>query len=98
MGKLYKGFLHLKCPHCGHVMDTCIKNEQDSFTCKKCKRAIPMTEDVMVRADLRCECGKRAWYWTNRKEALFDMTCIECTAPVAVEWNRRKRRYTTIEE
>lgn len=97
-GKLYKGFLHLQCDHCGDIFDTCLKQEQDSLRCRKCGHTIKLTRSNMQKADLHCECGKRMYYWTNRTGAMFDMTCIECGSPVAVEWHWKKKRYVTIKE
>ena len=41
----------------------------------------------------RCECGSAYRYHTNIQDAAFDMPCLNCEAPVALEWNENKNRY-----
>ena len=46
----------------------------------------------------KCECGQRSYYRTNIEDPILDVNCISCGAPVAVEWNAKKKRYGTIKE
>ncbi len=52
----------------------------------------------MRRLWANCECGNNASYLTNSVDGVFDINCIRCGAPAAVEWNSRKKCYMTIQE
>lgn len=48
-----------------------------------------------ARAYANCECGKRARYMTNVTEWGFDLACVVCGAPVAVEYRPGINQYQT---
>ena len=35
---------------------------------------------------------------TNMTDTAFDINCLDCGAPVAVQWNEKKGLYETIRE
>lgn len=90
----YKGFMHIQCPQCGVIRNFCVKKETETFYCDKCNAKVQL--ENMAKVLLRCECGKVASYYTNRYDAVFDIECVQCQAPVCVEWNKRAKKYTTI--
>lgn len=90
----YKGFLLIKCAECGDVHAFCAKRPMRRYRCAKCGA----WTDLENMAPLRvvCECGHSYGYMTNLEEKQMDVTCFNCGAPVAVEWNERFGRYITI--
>ena len=92
----YKGFLYIKCQHCGEIKSFCSKKSIKSYRCSECGTETPLKN--LSHLWLNCECGKASHYFTNMTEFAFDVNCIECGAPVAVKWNSRKKLYDTIRE
>ena len=92
----YKGFLYIKCQHCGEVKSFCSKKTIKNYRCPECGTETPLKN--LSHLWLDCECGKASHYFTNMTEYAFDVNCIECGAPVAVKWNSRKKLYDTIRE
>lgn len=90
----YKGFLIIKCDHCGNVHAFCAKLPMSVYRCKECGQRTPLTDMHHLR--LICECGARFSYTTNITEKQTDITCFKCGAPVVVEWNEKLQKYTTI--
>lgn len=91
----YKGFVYLRCPKCGAVKGTCYKEERTSGMCHSCGNNIPFT-NPFVPLYVKCQCGKSYKYMTNMTEEMFDINCVECGNPVAVQYNDRKNIYETI--
>lgn len=92
----YKGFLYIKCQHCGEVKSFCSKKTIKNYRCPECGTETPLKN--LSHLWLDCECGKASHYFTNMTEYAFDVNCIECGAPVAVKWNSREKLYDTIRE
>ena len=92
----YKGFLYIKCQHCGEIKSFCSKKSIKSYRCSECGTETPLKN--LSHLWLNCECGRTSHYFTNMTEFAFDVNCIECGAPVAVKWNSRKKLYDTIRE
>lgn len=89
----YGGYLYIKCPVCGKVKGFCAKTRISNFRCEcgcvtKLKKMVPMI--------MKCECGRQARYLTNMEEPEFDITCYDCGAPVAVQWNEKEWMYKTM--
>lgn len=91
----YKGFVYIKCPVCGKERGTCFKKESDHYHCDGCGSRSEF-EKPLVPLFVNCECGKRFKYLTNMTESLFDISCLDCGAPVTVKWNEDKRIYESI--
>ena len=94
---MYKGFLYIKCPHCGEVKGYFTRNEMEYYFCKECE-VTTYFDQPLNPLYVRCECGKGIRYMTNMQESAFDINCLECGAPVAVHWNAKKKLYETIRE
>lgn len=93
----YKGFLHVKCPECGDIRGFCAKEPMEGFHCFECGADIPFT-DKLVPLYIDCQCGRGFKYMTNITDDMFDIDCIECGSPVAVQYNTKKKIYETIRE
>lgn len=92
--KGYKGFLLIRCEHCGKVKAFCAYEEITEFYCIDCGRTTLL--EKLKKLWVHCECGKRFRYKTNQTEKMFDIDCLRCGYPVAIYWNGRKRVYETI--
>ena len=90
-----RGFLHLKCPHCGGVFGFCSKHERDHVICKECGQEFGF-DQPLVALYVNCECGSSFKYYTNRTEPIFDIECLNCKAPVSVEYIVKRQLYQTI--
>lgn len=91
----YRGFLYIRCPECGDVKGFYMKKESDHYHCDGCG-ARSVFKKPLVPLQVRCECGQRFNYLTNLTDSAFDIPCLECGAPVAVQWNEKKELYETI--
>lgn len=91
----YKGFLYIRCPDCGNEKGFCSKNGIHGIHCDECGCNKEFTEPL-IPMYVNCECGGNFRYMTNKKEEMFDMTCIECGAPVPMKYNGKKNCYETI--
>lgn len=94
--KGYKGFLLIRCGKCGHVRAFNSKYELNWYKCGECGEETALEELVPLWA--QCECGRHSRYYTNIDTAMTEVNCITCGAPVAVEWNAKKKCYQTIQE
>lgn len=94
IGRKYKGFLLIKCQHCGKVRPFCAKAPVSEFKCDSCGEKTELGELSYLNVD--CECGKHSYYKTNMKDFLFDVDCIVCGSPVTVKWNSKKKLYETV--
>lgn len=94
--KGYKGFLYLECPHCGKRRAFCSGYPLKYYKCDDCGEETELHD--LARMYLNCECGKNSAYLTNVTDEVFDVECIECGAPVAVQYNAKKKLYETIRE
>lgn len=93
--KGYKGFLYLECPHCGKRRAFCSRARIQEYKCD-CGEKTELHD--LVQIILNCECGKNSAYLTNVTDEIFDVDCIDCGAPVAVQYNAKKKLYETIRE
>ena len=89
----YGGYLYMKCPACGKTRGFCAKTRLNHYRCE-CGAVTRM--EHMVPLYMKCECGRQARYLTNMTDTEFDITCYDCGAPVAVEWNEKKQMYETM--
>lgn len=95
--KKYRGFMHIRCPHCGKIRTFCSRVEQTHYHCFECGHDVELEENLKI-AWVNCQCGTRHKYFTNMTDKMFDIECVACGAPVAVEWNHKKKLYQTIKE
>lgn len=94
--KGYTGFLLIKCPKCGDETAFCAKKPMKSFICRKCRSGFELKD--LRKLYLNCECGAFSYYLTNATDSVLEVECINCGAPVAVEFNHKKNLYETIRE
>lgn len=93
--KKYKGFLLIKCQHCGEVRGFNSRNEISSYKCD-CGGETPLGKLIPLTA--LCECGKRWRYLTNLTQDSYEMNCIHCGSPIPVFFNDKKGKYETLLE
>lgn len=94
-GYKYKGFLLIKCQHCGKVSAYCVKSEYAYHECRECGEKTYFDQPLKP-AWMNCECGKNSRYLTNMEDYYIEHTCIDCGQPVTMEWNEKKKLYQTI--
>lgn len=87
----FTGFLYVRCEKCGQERGFCAKTPISSCYCRECGGKTELKN--MRRVKIWCECGSAYRYHTNIQDAAFDMPCLSCEAPVALEWNENKNRY-----
>lgn len=66
----YKGFLYIKCQHCGEIKSFCSKKIIKSYRCSECGTETPLKN--LSHLWLNCECGRTSHYFTNMTEFAFD--------------------------
>ena len=93
--KKYRGFLVVKCQHCGHTKGFLARQEISNYRCD-CGGITPLGDLVPLTA--LCECGKRWRYMTNMTDDSFEVNCIHCGSPIPVFWNDKKHKYETLFE
>lgn len=91
----YRGFLVVKCEHCGKTKGFLARQEISNYKCD-CGGITPLGDLVPLTA--LCECGKRWRYMTNMKDDSFEINCIHCGSPIPVFWNDKKHKYETLFE
>ena len=94
-GYKYKGFLLIKCQHCGKVSAYCVKSEYAYRKCQECGERTYFDQPLKP-AWMNCECGRESRYLTNMEDHYIEHTCIDCGQPVTMEWNEKKKLYQTI--
>ena len=94
--KGYKGFLMIRCKGCGHTRAFYSKYELNLYKCQECGEKTILEDLRLLWAN--CECGQRAHYYTNVDDPVTEVNCLVCGAPVAADWNPKKKCYQTITE
>lgn len=87
----FTDFLYVRCEKCGQERGFCAKTPISSCYCRECGGKTELKN--MRQVKIWCECGSAYRYHTNIQDAAFDMPCLNCEAPVALEWNENKDRY-----
>ena len=90
----YRGFLVVKCEHCGKTKGFLARQEISNYRCDDCGGITPLGDLVPLTA--LCECGKRWRYMTNIMDDSFEINCIHCGSPIPVFWNDKKHKYETL--
>lgn len=89
----YKGFLYIKCGHCGNVRGFCAKNYLQYHQCE-CGHKTKLRE--LTPVFVNCKCGKEFKYRTNLKSQAFTIDCLACGYPVDVELNGKGTAFVTL--
>lgn len=87
-----RGFMYVKCEHCGEIRGFCSKENIGFAICSSCGKSTYFTEPL-VPLKLTCECGKSFRYLTNIDDDMFDIKCLECGMPNSVEYNGKVKEY-----
>ena len=93
-GGKYKGFLLIKCGHCGETRGFCAKQPIDEYRCNECGEKTKLTG--LRRMFMDCECGRHSRYYTNETADVVTHNCIECGAPVDMMLNARRTTYVSL--
>ena len=88
----FTGFLYVRCEKCGQERGFCAK-KRPFLRATAGSAAGKRSSKNMRQVKIWCECGSAYRYHTNIQDAAFDMPCLNCEAPVALEWNENKNRY-----
>lgn len=89
----YKGFLLIKCKHCGKIKGFCAKTPISEFSCD-CGGKTELYD--LKPAYIHCKCGSSWKYKTNNTDETFDYNCLNCGSPVDLELNSRRNTYITV--
>lgn len=92
----YKGFMHITCSRCGRVKTFFAKERIKAFRCRDCDKETELIPEKMRKAYASCKCGTDIHYWTNSEEGAFDISCLNCGAPVTVSWNSKMKCFYTL--
>lgn len=90
----YKGFLYIKCDHCGETRGFNAKYATDEYKCSECGGKTRLKGLRPVHMD--CECGKHWKYLTNETAEVITINCINCGQPVDTMLNPRRTAYKSI--
>ena len=90
----YKGFLFIKCEHCGETRGFNAKVPIDEYKCSECGGKTKLKG--LRPAHLDCECGKHWKYQTNETADVLTINCINCGQPVDMMLNARRTAYVSI--
>lgn len=90
----YKGFLLIRCKDCGQERAYCSKIPTTAYRCHECGAATEL--EGLRSLWMYCQCGNKSHYNTNIEDAMAEVNCIVCGAPVTTEWNKKKKMYQTV--
>lgn len=89
----YSGALYIKCEHCGAEKGWFAVSPTNKHKCRECGETTILKQEHMHPMYLSCECGWHADDMTNLAVQMADIPCPVCGAPIAIEWNDKKRHY-----
>lgn len=93
----YKGFLYIKCKHCGAVKGFCSKHPLDHYKCDSCGGKTEFSDERMVRMKIDCmNCGSHFDYYTNITDDMILYDCIKCQSPIDLVFNERRNQFNTL--
>lgn len=93
----YKGFLYIKCKHCGAIKGFCSKHPLSFYKCDCCGETTEFNDERMVKMIIDCvNCGSHFEYHTNIREDEILYDCIKCQSPVDLVYNARRRQFNSL--
>lgn len=96
-GNPVKGFVILKCPHCGEARVSFFRQPQSAFRCFRCKRESPADLNEMRTAYTKCPCCENELvYRTNFTAEYMEVPCKKCGAPIDCRLDADGTAYNTI--
>ena len=94
MLETYTGFLMIRCEHCGEVRGFRARYPLSYHKCRACGGKTMLYK--LRRMTARCAACGNVWrYQTNLNEALAEISCLACDAPITME-RGRSGAYKTI--
>lgn len=90
----YKGFLYLQCEECKKFKGFMPKSPISDYHCD-CGHTTHLKD--MKALYVTCKCGSEFKYLTNSKDEYVTIDCLNCGAPVDLEYHSRNHNYTTID-
>ncbi len=91
----HKGFMHIQCPNCGDIRSFNARTNISSYFCTSCRKTSDLPSEL-IPLFVACECGRRFRYGTNISDSMFDIPCLDCGNPVAVQLNNKTGCFETI--
>ncbi len=86
-----KGLLRLRCPDCGNIFGTFLREPKTEIDCKYGHR-IDLT-GTLVRYRFTCPyCEKDTWGLTNLEDPEITIRC-KCGGDVELKWNAKAKEY-----
>lgn len=86
-----KGLLRLRCPNCGNIFGTFLREPKTEIDCK-CGHSIDLT-GPLVRYRFTCPyCEKDSWGYTNLEDPAIIIRC-KCGGDVELQWNTKAKEY-----
>lgn len=89
----YKGFLYIKCEACGTTKGFCAKTPTTKHRCT-CGHETEIRN--LKPLYVNCKCGASFKYQTNITDNYASIDCIQCGAPVDLEYHEKQDTYVTI--
>ena len=94
--RLWNGFVHIRCDHCGKETTTCLHQPISTFTCRECNHSMELPKET--HAFVRCECGFHGRYSTNIPDWKMDIPCANCGMPNTMGYRPGKDVYVPIDQ
>ncbi len=86
-----KGLLRLRCPDCGNIFGTFLREPKTEIDCK-CGHHIDLT-GPLARYRFTCPyCEKDSWGYTNLEDPEITIRC-KCGGDVELRWNAKAKEY-----
>jgi hypothetical protein len=89
----YRGFMLIKCEHCGKIKGFCARDSISKYTCD-CGEKTEL-HDLKV-AFPRCKCGSSYKYMTNLTDKKIEYSCLNCGNLIDLEFNDHRNKYFTV--
>lgn len=93
----YKGFLYIKCKHCGAIKGFCAKTPLSFYKCDCCGEKTEFSDERMVKMRIDCmNCGSHFDYHTNITDDMILYDCIKCQSPIDLVFNERRNQFNNL--
>ena len=84
----------VECPDCGDFVCLNVSKLDDKvFNCAKCGCKVQLSEDHLVLAQYKCECGTLHSVAIHSLATIVSTKCRACAMPIDLKWNEKKERY-----
>ena len=89
----YKGFVLIKCDHCGITRGVSLRQKTKTYRCP-CGELTRLHDLMPLYVDCQ-NCGRHFRYMTNITEDNTEVKCLDCKTPVKIRINTRHTAYVT---